>query len=80
MPRCGARTRRGGSCGKPPAAGKRRCRLHGGAIGGGAPRGNSNALVHGGETQEARAHRSAARKLIHLGRETLKVIADARMK
>jgi hypothetical protein len=73
--RCGARTRCGGSCGKPPATGKRRCRLHGGAAGSGAPRGNANALIHGGETCEARAHRSAARRLLHLGIQTLRVMA-----
>ena len=28
--RCGARTRRGTACQKPPLAGKKRCRLHGG--------------------------------------------------
>ena len=28
--RCGARTRRGTACQKPPLAGKTRCRLHGG--------------------------------------------------
>ncbi len=28
--RCGARTRRGTACQKPPIKGKRRCRLHGG--------------------------------------------------
>ena len=28
--RCGARTRRGTACQKPPLRGKKRCRLHGG--------------------------------------------------
>ena len=28
--RCGARTRRGTACRKPPIKGKKRCRLHGG--------------------------------------------------
>ncbi|MFM9844605.1 MAG: HGGxSTG domain-containing protein [Dongiaceae bacterium] len=75
--RCGARTRSGGSCGKAPAAGKRRCRLHGGATGSGAPRGNSNALIHGAETREARAHRSAARRLIRLSRATLRIMEES---
>jgi len=75
MPQCGARTRGGSNCRKPPAAGKRRCRLHGGATGSGAPRGNANALIHGGETRESMAHRSAARKLVHLGIQTLRVMA-----
>ena len=30
-PRCGARTRNGGSCQAPALTGKKRCRMHGGA-------------------------------------------------
>jgi len=37
FPICGAKTRSGGSCQKPPALGKKRCRLHGGAPGSGRP-------------------------------------------
>ncbi|HVQ80211.1 MAG TPA: HGGxSTG domain-containing protein, partial [Pseudolabrys sp.] len=36
-PRCGARNRRGGFCRSPAVSGKRRCRMHGGAPGSGAP-------------------------------------------
>ena len=32
-PRCGARTRKGTACQAPAVAGKRRCRMHGGAVG-----------------------------------------------
>ena len=39
-PRCGANIRSGGSCRAPAMRGKRRCRMHGGAPGSGAPRGN----------------------------------------
>jgi hypothetical protein len=46
-PRCGARTRNGSPCRLPPMTGKSRCRMHGGAPGSGAPRGNRNALKHG---------------------------------
>ena len=46
-PRCGARTRRGTPCQAPAVAGKRRCRMHGGAKGSGAPVGNKNALKLG---------------------------------
>jgi uncharacterized protein YjcR len=46
-PRCGARTRSGKPCRAPAVAGKRRCRMHGGALGSGAPAGNKNALRHG---------------------------------
>ena len=47
---CGAKTRAGTPCKRPPLAGKRRCRLHGGAsTGAGNPArpGNRNALKHG---------------------------------
>src|SRR5216683_2029550 len=45
-PRCGAKIRSGGSCRSPAVRGKRRCRMHGGAPGSGAPRGNQNARRH----------------------------------
>jgi uncharacterized protein YjcR len=54
-PRCGAKTRAGGGCLAPAVSGKKRCRMHGGAPGSGAPRGNRNALKHGLFTREARA-------------------------
>ena len=58
--RCGAKTRSGRPCRSPSVHGKRRCRMHGGALGSGAPRGNRNALKHGRYTREAicgaRAH------------------------
>ncbi len=47
---CGAQTRAGTPCKRSPLAGKRRCRLHGGAsTGAGNPArpGNRNALKHG---------------------------------
>lgn len=47
---CGAKTRAGTPCKRSPMAGKRRCRLHGGAsTGAGRPArpGNQNALKHG---------------------------------
>ena len=45
--RCGAKTRSGSPCRSPAVAGKRRCRMHGGAKGSGATKGNRNALKHG---------------------------------
>jgi uncharacterized protein YjcR len=51
--RCGARTRNGNACRAPAVRGKRRCRMHGGARGSGAPRGNQNALKHGSFAKEA---------------------------
>ena len=40
--RCGAKTRRGKPCQSPPVRGKRRCRMHAGAPGSGAPFGRRN--------------------------------------
>jgi hypothetical protein len=62
--RCGARTRRGTLCRAPAVFGKRRCRMHGGAKGSGAPKGNRNALKHGGFTKEALAELAELRRLI----------------
>jgi hypothetical protein len=50
--RCGAKTRAGTPCNSPAVRGKQRCRMHGGAKGSGAPRGNQNALKHGLYTRE----------------------------
>lgn len=43
---CGAKTRSGAPCQRPALAGKKRCRMHGGASPG-APKGNKNSLKHG---------------------------------
>ena len=69
--RCGARTRIGNPCRSPAVRGKRRCRMHGGAAGSGAPIGNTNALRHGHYTAEAVAHRRALAELIRLSHSTL---------
>ena len=71
--RCGARTRRGSPCRSPAVRGRRRCRMHGGAPGSGAPLGNRNALKHGYYTAEAIAQR---RELAMLLRRARIVIAD----
>ena len=39
---CGARTRSGAPCKSAPVTGRRRCRMHGGADGSGAPEGSKN--------------------------------------
>lgn len=67
-PRCGARTRAGGACRSPAVSGRRRCRMHGGAQGSGAPKGNSNALKAGLYTAE----RLALRRKVSLIRRTSK--------
>ena len=69
--RCGAKTRKGSPCAAPAVSGKARCRMHGGAAGTGAPRGNQNALTHGDYTAEARAMREHISQLI---RESRKII------
>ena len=46
-PRCGARTRDGGTCKAPRMQGRPCCRMHGGAYYAGARPGNRNALKHG---------------------------------
>ena len=51
-PRCGAKTRSGTPCKSPAVSGKKRCRMHGGAKGSGAPKGNSNAFKDGQFTEE----------------------------
>ena len=63
-PRCGAKTRSGKCCRAPAVNGKKRCRMHGGAEGSGAPKGNRNALKHGLYTREAIRDRRALRQLI----------------
>jgi glucans biosynthesis protein len=69
--RCGAKTRAGGSCRAPSVRGKRRCRMHGGAPGSGAPVGNRNALKHGRYTREAFAQRTQIRDLMRQTRKLL---------
>ena len=71
-PRCGAKTRKGVSCRAPAVAEKKRCRMHGGAKGSGAPRGNSNAVKHGGFTKESIERRAMLRDQIREARKLLK--------
>lgn len=58
-PRCGARTKRndGNSCRSPAVRGKDRCRIHGGAKGSGAQRGNQNAIKNGLTTRAIKEFR-----------------------
>ena len=67
--RCGAKTRSGKPCMAPAVSGKKRCRMHGGAAGSGAPIGNQNALKSGLFTREAIAERRALRDLIRSARQ-----------
>ncbi len=51
--------------------GKKRCRMHRGALGSGAPRGNKNAFKHDRFTREAIAERAHIRELV---RQALKLL------
>nr|WP_283816363.1 HGGxSTG domain-containing protein [Bradyrhizobium genosp. L] len=70
-PRCGAKTRAGGACRSPAVHGKKRCRMHGGAKGSGAPRANRNARKHGLFTRGAIAERREIRVLLGEARRML---------
>ena len=73
-PRCGAKTRAGGSCCAPAMRGKRRCRMHGGTPGSGAPRRNQNARRHGQFTKNAIAERKQIQALLGEARKLLKTM------
>jgi glucans biosynthesis protein len=62
--RCGAKTRLGHPCRRPPVQGRKRCRLHGG-LSPGAPRGGRNGNYTNGEwTAEAIEQRRWLRSLV----------------
>ena len=69
--RCGAQTRSGGACRSPAVRGKKRCRMHGGAPGSGAPRANQNARQHGLFTRVAIAERKRIQALLGETRKLL---------
>ena len=72
-PRCGAKTRSGGACRSPTVHGKKRCRMHGGAQGSGAPRSNQNARKYGLFTRDAIAERRRIQALLG---ESLKLLEE----
>jgi uncharacterized protein YjcR len=71
--RCGAKTRSGAYCKSPAVRGKQRCRMHGGARGSGAPKGNRNALKHGLYTKASIEEQKHVRALI---RQAQKLVRD----
>jgi len=73
-PRCGARIRSGGACRSPAVRGKKRCRMHGGAPGSGAPRENRNARKHGLFTKDAIAERRQIQALLGEARKLLEAM------
>ncbi|WP_420878635.1 HGGxSTG domain-containing protein [Tardiphaga robiniae] len=59
---CGAKNRAGSPCKRSPTVGKSRCRLHGGALGSGAPLGEANGNYRHG--RYGRAAKELRRKLL----------------
>jgi hypothetical protein len=77
-PRCGAKTRAGGSC-KQPAMPNRRCRMHGGASTGprtaeGLERVRTARTTHGLRTAEMARLRKMLRILRHEQRRVLELV------
>lgn len=73
-PRCGAKTRKGTPCKSPTVYGRKRCRMHGGADGSGAPVGNKNALKDGFYTKEAIVERKKFQKSLKEMKEFLSAL------
>ena len=70
--KCLAKTRRKTLCQTPPVTGKKRCRMHGGAKGSGAPKGSKNAFKHGRYSAEAIQKRLETSQLIRYFKEMKK--------
>ena len=75
-PRCNARTRRGTPCQQAAVSGRKRCRMHGGTDGIGAPPGNRNAFRHGRYTAEAIAKRREVAALLRACRDQIGGMCD----
>jgi uncharacterized protein YjcR len=58
-------------CRSPAVRGKKRCRMHGGAPGSGAPRANQNARRHGLFTRDAITERKHIQALLADARKLL---------
>ena len=75
--RCLARTRRGTPCQGPVVRERKRCRMHGGADGSGAPHGPRNGNYRTGFwTKEAIAERRFARELLREAQATLNQVDE----
>src|SRR3954470_15708206 len=78
-PRCGARTRSGGRCRQAAVKGKRRCRMHGGAKGSGAPEGERNGRWrHGQRSGAVLAERMMGRLLLWLAEGQARGLLESR--
>jgi uncharacterized protein YjcR len=76
-PRCGAKTRSGAPCKAPTVRGKKRCRMHGGARGSGAPRANQNAVKYGRYRREAIEERASLREFLKMASEMVSDVNKA---
>jgi hypothetical protein len=77
--RCGAKTRSGNPCRSPSVAGKKRCRMHGGAAGSGGPKGARNGnYKHGRYTAEMIATRRWLREQVREVRALTRMLRDQR--
>jgi hypothetical protein len=72
--RCGAKIRSGGACRSPAVRGKKRCRMHGGAAGSGAPRENQNGRKHGLFARDAITERRRIQALLGEARKLLQAM------
>ena len=72
LPRGGAKSRSGKPCQSPCVKGKKRCRMHGGAAGSGAPKGNKNAWKHGGRSARAIDNRKHLNNVMREMRQLIK--------
>ena len=71
--RCHAKSKRSGfRCRAPAVRGTEVCRMHG--AGGGAPKGNKNAVKHGAMVAESIALRREVQALARMTRETMAAI------
>ena len=71
--RCGAKTRAGQPCKNPVVAGRKKCRMHGGAAGSGAPRGEQHGrYIHGqfskAYVEKRRRQRGELKVILKLGK------------
>jgi hypothetical protein len=72
-PRCGAKTRAGHVCQSPAVKSRKRCRMHGGAVGSGAPKGKGNgSYTTGLFTKEMLNERQAIREIVAETRELMR--------
>jgi hypothetical protein len=77
--RCGARTRAGKPCRSPSVAGKKRCRMHGGARGSGGPSGERNGNYrHGRYTKQNLEKKQQLRNLVREARAAISSLRDQR--